>query len=57
MRLADEPMLKFVTVERDMPRKRAADLRGEDFSEIYSEYSDQKAAEQHFAIADRWVDS
>ena len=39
-------MLKFVTVERDMPRKRAADLRGEDFSEIYSEYSDQKAAEQ-----------
>ncbi|MCZ6764476.1 MAG: NAD(P)-dependent oxidoreductase, partial [Alphaproteobacteria bacterium] len=44
--MADQPMLKFVTVERDMPQKRAADLRGEDFGEIYSEYSDQKAAEQ-----------
>ncbi|MGR3342888.1 MAG: NAD(P)-dependent oxidoreductase [Paracoccaceae bacterium] len=44
--MADQPMLKFVTVERDMPQKRAAELRGGDFGEIYSEYSDQKAAEQ-----------
>jgi glutamate synthase (NADPH/NADH) small chain len=39
-------MLKFVTVERDMPEKRAAETRREDFKEIYAEYADAKAKEQ-----------
>lgn len=41
-----QPMLKFVTVERDMPEKRAADSRNADFFEIYAEYADAKAGEQ-----------
>jgi len=40
------PMLQFVTVERDMPAKRAAKTRAGDFDEIYSEYAEAKAAEQ-----------
>lgn len=44
--MAEQPMLKFVTVERDMPEKRAADLRREDFNEIYAEYAEAKAQEQ-----------
>jgi len=44
--MADQPMLKFVTVERDMPEKRKADLRKADFDEIYAEYADAKAKEQ-----------
>ncbi|QIE47553.1 NAD(P)-dependent oxidoreductase [Pseudohalocynthiibacter aestuariivivens] len=39
-------MLKFVTVPRDMPEKRAPDLRNQDFHEIYAEYADAKAREQ-----------
>lgn len=39
-------MLKFVTVERDMPKKRQASERREDFREIYAEYATQKATEQ-----------
>jgi glutamate synthase (NADPH/NADH) small chain len=39
-------MLKFVTVPREMPEKRAADLRRQDFDEIYAEYADAKAKEQ-----------
>ncbi len=39
-------MLKFVNVERDMPEKRDASVRKEDFNEIYAEYADQKAKEQ-----------
>nr|WP_253196214.1 NAD(P)-dependent oxidoreductase [Roseovarius sp. PS-C2] len=39
-------MLKFVTVQRDMPEKRAADDRREDFHEIYAEFADEKAKEQ-----------
>lgn len=39
-------MLKFVTVPRDMPEKRAADVRREDFNEIYAEYAEAKAQEQ-----------
>ena len=39
-------MLKFVTVERDMPEKRGVDERREDFREIYGEYAREKAAEQ-----------
>mmetsp|Transcript_27051 Transcript_27051/g.49170 ORF Transcript_27051/g.49170 Transcript_27051/m.49170 type:complete len:476 (-) Transcript_27051:1238-2665(-) len=39
-------MLKFVEIERDMPSKRGADARREDFREIYAEYADAKAKEQ-----------
>lgn len=44
--VAKQPMLKFVSVDRDMPEKRAADNRREDFNEIYAEYADAKAKEQ-----------
>ncbi|MEO9823571.1 MAG: NAD(P)-dependent oxidoreductase [Paracoccaceae bacterium] len=44
--MAENPMLKFVTVERDMPQKRDATIRREDFNEIYAEYADAKAKEQ-----------
>ncbi len=44
--MAKEPMLKFVNVARDMPEKRAADLRNRDFDEIYAEFAAAKAAEQ-----------
>ncbi|MCI2394775.1 NAD(P)-dependent oxidoreductase [Aliiroseovarius sediminis] len=44
--MAKQPMLKFVDVARDMPEKRAADARREDFHEIYAEFAAQKAAEQ-----------
>nr|WP_303623730.1 NAD(P)-dependent oxidoreductase [Shimia sp. CNT1-13L.2] len=39
-------MLKFVTVDRDMPEKRDAGERNKDFHEIYAEYAHAKAAEQ-----------
>ncbi|MEO1024536.1 MAG: NAD(P)-dependent oxidoreductase [Pseudomonadota bacterium] len=39
-------MLKFVTVGRDMPEKREANVRREDFHEIYAEYAEAKAKEQ-----------
>jgi len=44
--VAKQPMLKFVTVEREMPEKRPPNLRREDFGEIYGEYARDKAAEQ-----------
>ncbi|MGR3541024.1 MAG: NAD(P)-dependent oxidoreductase [Hasllibacter sp.] len=44
--MAKQPMLKFVTTPRDMPSKREADARREDFREIYAEFAAQKAAEQ-----------
>ena len=44
--MADNPMLKFVDVARDMPEKRPPDLRRRDFGEIYGEYAREKAAEQ-----------
>lgn len=44
--MAKRPMLKFVNIERDMPIKRDADMRREDFGEIYAEYAKEKAAEQ-----------
>jgi len=44
--VAKQPMLKFVTIDRDMPEKREADARKEDFHEIYAEYADAKAKEQ-----------
>ena len=44
--MAENPMLKFVDVPRDMPVKRDANVRKEDFHEIYAEYADAKAKEQ-----------
>ena len=44
--MAEQPMLKFVKIERDMPEKRPPNLRKEDFKEIYAEYADAKAKEQ-----------
>ena len=44
--MAKQPMLKFVNVERDMPAKRDAATRREDFREIYAEYAEAKAKEQ-----------
>ncbi|MGC8201169.1 NAD(P)-dependent oxidoreductase [Aliiroseovarius sp. PTFE2010] len=44
--MAKEPMLKFVSVSRDMPEKRDAGDRKQDFHEIYAEYAQAKAEEQ-----------
>ncbi|MEX1236147.1 MAG: NAD(P)-dependent oxidoreductase [Roseovarius sp.] len=44
--MADNAMLKFTTVMRDMPEKRPPDLRAQDFREIYAEYASEKAREQ-----------
>lgn len=44
--MAGNIMLKFVTVKRDMPVKRGADERREDFDEIYRQFAAEKAAEQ-----------
>ncbi len=41
-----ERMLQFVETDREMPQKRDADLRREDFAEIYGDYIDAKAKEQ-----------
>ncbi|MEL7465344.1 MAG: NAD(P)-dependent oxidoreductase [Pseudomonadota bacterium] len=39
-------MLKFVDVDRETPEKRDAEMRREDFAEIYRQYAEEKAAEQ-----------
>ena len=39
-------MLKFVNIVREMPSKRQAEARKEDFKEIYSEFINEKAKEQ-----------
>ncbi|MEM7722198.1 MAG: NAD(P)-dependent oxidoreductase [Pseudomonadota bacterium] len=44
--MAKQPMLKFVSVGKEMPEKRLPNLRKEDFGEIYGEYARQKAEEQ-----------
>ena len=44
--MGENPMLKFVSVPRDMPEKREAEVRNQDFDEIYAEYAEAKAAEQ-----------
>lgn len=44
--MAKQPMLKFVTQDREMPTKRDAADRKEDFDEIYAEYAEAKAQEQ-----------
>lgn len=44
--MAKQKMLQFVSVARDMPEKRAPNLRNKDFGEIYAEFATQKAEEQ-----------
>ncbi len=44
--MAEQRMLKFVKIERDMPVKRGAVERRSDFGEIYREFAAAKAAEQ-----------
>ncbi len=44
--LATQKMLKFVNVSKEMPEKRPATLRSQDFHEIYHEFAAEKAAEQ-----------
>ncbi|KUP94926.1 NAD(P)-dependent oxidoreductase [Tritonibacter horizontis] len=44
--MAKQPMLKFVNISRDMPEKRTAETRREDFDEIYAEFAAAKAEEQ-----------
>ena len=44
--MATQKMLKFVTVGKEMPAKREANLRATDFHEIYREFAAEKAAEQ-----------
>jgi len=44
--MAGQKMLKFTQVGREMPEKRAPNLRREDFNEIYAEYALEKAEEQ-----------
>ncbi len=41
-----EKMLKFVSLNKQMPTKREADSRREDFNEIYEEFKPESAAEQ-----------
>ena len=44
--MAKERMLQFVTVNREMPEKRPAELRSQDFHEIYRDFAARKAVEQ-----------
>jgi glutamate synthase (NADPH/NADH) small chain len=44
--MAQERMLKFVDIAREMPEKRPPDLRAQDFHEIYRDFAANKAAEQ-----------
>jgi glutamate synthase (NADPH) small chain len=44
--MAGQKMLKFVTLGKEMPQKRSADVRSTDFDEIYREFAAEKAAEQ-----------
>ncbi len=44
--MANQRMLQFVSVDRDMPEKRPPNLRSNDFQEIYAEYALEKAEEQ-----------
>ena len=44
--MAVQRMLKFVTLGKEMPEKRPASLRSEDFHEIYRQFAADKAAKQ-----------
>lgn len=41
--MADNPMLKFVGMGQVYPEKRGAEVRAEDFAEIYRAYAVEKA--------------
>jgi len=44
--MAENKLLQFVSVARQMPDKRPANARAQDFDEIYAEYIAKKAEEQ-----------
>jgi glutamate synthase (NADPH/NADH) small chain len=44
--MADNKMLRFVSLRRAMPQKRAAKLRKADFNEIYGEFAPPGAKDQ-----------
>ncbi len=44
--MAKQKMLQFVTVAKETPEKRDANVRSQDFGEIYREYARAKAEEQ-----------
>lgn len=44
--MATQKMLKFVSLGKEMPEKRDASVRAQDFDEIYREYATVKAEEQ-----------
>jgi glutamate synthase (NADPH/NADH) small chain len=44
--MIQQTMLKFVSIDRDMPAKRNAQSRNQDFDEIYADYAATKAQEQ-----------
>ena len=44
--MAQQRMLKFVSVSKEMPEKREATVRAQDFNEIYREFALAKAEEQ-----------
>ncbi|MCB2128991.1 MAG: NAD(P)-dependent oxidoreductase [Rhodobacteraceae bacterium] len=44
--MAQNRMLQFVSLSREMPEKRDASVRAMDFNEIYRAFADRKAAEQ-----------
>ncbi|MEM1275808.1 MAG: NAD(P)-dependent oxidoreductase [Pseudomonadota bacterium] len=41
-----QKMLKFISLDREMPEKREAEERAQDFGEIYRQYAAEKAADQ-----------
>ncbi len=44
--MAQQRMLQFVSVAKEMPEKRPPNLRAQDFHEIYRQYAEDKAADQ-----------
>ena len=44
--MAGQKMLKFVTLDKEMPPKRDAAARSQDFDEIYRDFAAAKATEQ-----------
>jgi hypothetical protein len=52
--MAENPMLKFVKIPRLMPQKRDALDRTDDFGEIYSEFSEDKACRAGEPVQPMW---
>ncbi|NYS25546.1 NAD(P)-dependent oxidoreductase [Rhodobacteraceae bacterium 2376] len=44
--MTQSQMLRFISVEKEMPLKRPPEIRTEDFGEIYGQYLTEKAEEQ-----------